>query len=181
MEIISSYSKNNFDLIIQTLLFMVNPKRIVEFGILEGYSLYYFLKYRNFNCKVDAYDIFDDFNGNHANYHKIISKFTNYDNLLIDKLNFYEGYKKYKDNSIDVLHIDIANDGDIYEYAIKNYLNKISKNGIIILEGGSVERDNVEWMIKYNKKKINPYLVELKKTMNITILEKFPSMTIIKK
>ena len=61
-------------------------------------------------------------------------------------------------------------------------MSKISDNGVIILEGGSVERDNVGWMVKYNKTKINPYICELiNKGYNILIIDKMPSMTIIKK
>ena len=33
-----------------------------------------------------------------------------------------------------------------------------------MLEGGSVERDSVDWMVKYNKPKINDYLISIKNT-----------------
>ena len=47
------------------------------------------------------------------------------------------------------------------------------------MEGGSKERDNVEWIIKYNKKPINPYLMSIEENYKIEIIEKFPSLTII--
>jgi hypothetical protein len=50
----------------------------------------------------------------------------------------------------------------------------------MILEGGSDERDNVEWMIKYNKPKINPVVEKYSYEYKIKIIKKFPSITIIK-
>lgn len=47
----------------------------------------------------------------------------------------------------------------------------------MILEGGSKERDEVYWMNKYNKEKINPYLENL----NVKIIGQNPSMTLIRK
>jgi len=34
----------------------------------------------------------------------------------------------------------------------------MKKGGVILLEGGSLERDNTEWMVKYNKPKIRPII-----------------------
>jgi len=172
----------NFGDLIKTLTFQINPKLIVEFGILNGFSLKCFVDTCKSSCSIKAYDIFEEFQGNGANYDDIITKFKNYNNIEIGKLDFYEGYKQFEDNSIDILHIDIANNGDVYEFTIDNYMSKISNNGIIILEGGSVERDNVDWMIRYNKTKINPYVCELiNKKYDILIIDKIPSITIIKK
>ena len=60
----------DYGALIDTVVFMQKSKRmtsevlcIVEFGILDGYSLGRFAK---FGAEVHAYDIFDEFNGNHA-------------------------------------------------------------------------------------------------------------------
>ena len=90
-------------------------------------------------------------------------------------------YKNIHDKSIDILHIDIANNGDIYECMFQNYIHKIKDNGIILMEGGSEERDNVEWMIKYDKSKINPVLDKYRDNYDIKIIGEIPSITIIKK
>ena len=80
----------------------------------------------------------------------------------------------------DIIHIDIANNGDTYEFAINNYMNKLKKDGIMILEGGSEERDNVNWMTKYNKPKIRTIINKYLDVYDIYTLDKFPSITIIK-
>ena len=40
------------------------------------------------------------------------------------------------------------------------------------------ERDNVEWMVKYKKPKINSFLQTIKDNYRYQIVEKFPSITI---
>ena len=176
----SSY-KNTIDFgdIISTITFMKNPQKIVECGILEGYSLSKFIENSSINTSIDAYDIFDDFNGNHAIKDKITHLFSPYKNVNINYGDFYKVLNKYPDNSIDILHIDIANNGDVYEYAFNNYISKIKRSGIMLLEGGSKERDNVEWMIKYNKPKIQPIIQKYKQKYDIKVVGDFPSITIV--
>ena len=176
----SSYLENvNFGDVIGSITFTLNPKKIVEFGILEGFSLQSFLDNRNQDCHIEAYDIFEDFNGNGACYHDITSKFGNVKNLTIAKKDFYQSFNSFDDHSIDILHVDIANNGDVLEFVLNCYVNKIRKGGIIIFEGGSVERDNVPWMKKYNKSNINPVIEKYKSKFNIKTFGTFPSLTII--
>lgn len=177
----SSYEKNKYNNIFKAITFSQNPSKIVEFGILKGYSLDAFIQGSNESCKIEAFDIFDDFNGNSANYEDTINKYKLYPNVKIKKGDFYKEYKNIDDNSIDILHIDIANDGDTYKFCLENYYNKIVDNGLIILEGGSKARDNVEWMLKYNKMSIKEYVNSLKGKYKILIIDDFPSVTIIKK
>lgn len=179
----SSYKNNiNFLDLICGITFSKSPQKIVEFGILNGHSLNAFVNSSNSDTIIKAYDIFGDFNGNHADEGAIQNLFEKYDNVVIEKADFYEKCKDI-DDDIDILHVDIANNGDTYKFVIDNYLGKIKEDGIILLEGGSKERDEVYWMNKYNKPKINPYLKELKKNENICVktIGKIPSITIIKK
>ena len=97
--------------------------------------------------------IFDEFNGNSANKELLVQRFSQHKNVNIDYGDFYKIHNNISDNSIDIIHIDIANNGETYEYAINNYISKLSENGILILEGGSEDRDNIEWMNKYDKPK----------------------------
>lgn len=176
----SSYAENNFRDVINSLTFSKNPQIIVEFGILNGYSLDSFLNSSSINCQIDAYDIFDDFVGNGAHYDSIINKYKKCDNVRVQKGDFYKKHKNFVDESIDILHVDIANDGDVYKFCVDNYYSKLVKGGIIILEGGSVERDNVEWMKKYNKTPIHDFIKTLT-SYNVMTINSFPSMTIIRK
>jgi hypothetical protein len=177
----SSYNnKIDFGDLIKTITFLKTPNKIVEFGILEGFSLTKFIENSDKKCVIEAFDLFDDFNGNHSNY-DIINKFKKYDNVKIEKANLYEKLFEIEDNSVDILHVDIANNGDTYEFILKNGFDKLKKDGIIILEGGSVERDNIEWMLKYNKPKINPILKKYSDKYHIKTIGVMPSITIVKK
>lgn len=172
----SSYIKNNYNKVFETLCFAYDPKYIVEFGILDGYSLDSFLKNSSIHCKIDAFDIFEDFLYNFADQKNILFKYKHNKNVSIVKGDFYKSLDLFEDKSIDILHIDIANNGDVYEFAIQNYLPKV--RGVMVLEGGSEERDNVDWMIKYKKSKICPVLKKYKNNAKITVLKDYPSITL---
>ena len=178
----SSYNnKINFGDIISAITFLKKPQKIVECGILEGYSLSKFIENSSPNTQIVAYDIFDKFNGNHAIKDKIIKQFSPHKNVNIEYGDFYNVFKLHENKSIDILHIDIANNGDVYEFMFQNYVDKLKDDGIILMEGGSEERDNIEWMIKYNKSKIKPVLEKYSENYDIKTIGKIPSITIIKK
>lgn len=175
----SSYlSKLDFGDLLKIITVLINPKKIVEFGILDGFSLKAFADSNN-NCIIEGYDIFEDFIGNSPNMNALNDVFKDKNNVSIMKRDFYKSVDLFENQSIDIIHIDIANNGDVYEFAIKNYIQKLSPNGIMLLEGGSEERDNVEWMIKYNKPKIKPILEKYQNDYKISTIDKFPSLTII--
>ncbi len=91
----SSYNnKVTFGDILNSIVFTLNPKKIVEIGILEGFSLQRFAESSNSNTVIQAYDIFEQFNGNHANKEKVVSKFKKYSNVEIKYGNFYDVYKR---------------------------------------------------------------------------------------
>ena len=176
----SSYlSKIDFGDIIKIITQLNNPQSIVEFGILDGFSLQCFANESSSTCNIEAYDIFEEFIGNGAKYDATIKKFNAYSKVSIHRGDFFKCITNFKNNSIDILHIDIANNGEVYDFAFTNYIHKIKKGGLMILEGGSKERDNIDWMLKYNKPKIQPIIQKYKDIYKIFVVDKFPSMTIV--
>lgn len=176
----SSYNnKVTFGDILDTITYLKNPIKIIEVGILEGFSLKHFADSCSKDTCIKAYDIFEEFNGNHAKKEQLMEQFKSYDNVSINYGDFYEVHKGISD--VDIIHIDIANNGAVYEYAIEHYSPKLNANGILIMEGGSEKRDNVEWMIKYNKPKIQPVLEKYKDQYNIKVIGEFPSITMVTK
>lgn len=180
----SSYRLNNFDLVFRSVCFSLDPKLVVEVGILNGFSLECIADSVSSNCEILAYDLFDNQpEGSHPSYPKYIdvkNKFKKYDNIKIEKSDFLNVPFFLKNKSVDICHIDVHNDGEVYEYSIKKYLPKLRSGGILILEGGSEDRDNVEWMRSLNRRPINSYLKSLENNYNIILLDKWPSMTIIR-
>jgi hypothetical protein len=178
----SSYNNNiTYRDLLTGIVFSQHPKKIIEFGILEGASLKAFVDSTDSSCEIIAYDIFDEFNGNGANKDALHNLFSNYVNVKIEYGDFYKKITEIPDKSVDIMHIDIANNGDTYEYSIKHGLKKLSQNGILLLEGGSKQRDQVEWMDKYNKPKIQPILEKHKNDYSIITIGDFPSITSIRK
>ena len=176
----SSYNNSiTYKEIIDGIIFVKNNKKIVEFGILEGLSLTSFVENSVPTCQINAYDIFEEFNGNSANKKQLLEQFSKYKNVNIEYGDFYNKYKDIIDNSIDIIHIDIANNGETYEYAINNYISKLTKNGIMIIEGGSEERDNIEWMNKYNKPKIKQVIEKYSNKYTFKTIGNIPSITLI--
>ena len=51
----------------------------------------------------------------------------------------------------DFLHLDISNTGEVIFNTYNKLIPFIQKGSVLAFEGGSVQRDKEEWMIKYNK------------------------------
>ena len=140
-----------------------------------------FISSSNSDCKIYAYDLFEDYEYKHQRFNKIKQQYSSYKTDTISKKAFKEVYNKHEDNSIDILHIDISNNGDTYKFAVDNYMPKISNGGLMILEGGSRQRDQVEWMEKFKFPEIRPALEKIEKKHKLIVLEPYPSLTLIKK
>lgn len=176
----SSYEKNCYKNVFKTLSYCINPKKIVEFGILEAYSLAAWIDSCDTSVSIEAHDIFDEFPHNAANYNSISKEFEPYSNVTIHRSDFYTANNKFEDEEIDILHVDIANNGDVFDYMFRNYMKKISAKGVCVLEGGSKERDNVYWMNKFKKPKIQPIIEKYKNEYDISVLQDFPSITMVR-
>jgi len=156
----------------------MSPLTITEIGIGTGFSLQCFIECAPAGAEIKAYDLFDGFNGNHPSFSETIKKFPG---SLISDGDFFELHQSIKDNSLDLLHVDIANNGEVYQFALDNYLEKLTDSGIIILEGGSEDRDQIGWMKKYKKPPIAPVLERNKNKFKILTFGEVPSITLIKK
>lgn len=176
----SSYKENDYGSLITSLVKLYEPKFIVEYGILQGYSLQSLLNGAQKETQISAFDIFEEFPYHHATQ-DVAQRFQD-KRVFIGEQDFYEDSQS--PYNIDFLHIDIANTGDTYQTFFNKYLTHMSPNGICILEGGSIERDNYYWMKQYNKPKIAPVIKWAKDTfiqqLSIFTFEPFPSMTIVK-
>ena len=173
----SSYLANNFEKQFKNICIEFSPKNLLEIGILDGYSLEAFAKNLPDTVDILGIDIFENYKFKNADYQYLVKKFKAYKNVKIEYGNFYEYF--LLGNFFDIIHIDISNDAEIFDFAIKNYLPLCNK--ALILEGGSKDRDEVGWMVKYNKKPISNYLNTLNTNLNFKVIKDFPSMTIIKK
>ena len=65
----SYFNSLNYKDVFETFLYFNRPKSVLEIGILDGFSLEIFAKHNN-ETKIQAYDIFEDFNGNRPDKEK---------------------------------------------------------------------------------------------------------------
>ena len=179
----SSYEKNNFGELFYSLIRAYRPKKVVELGTKAGYSAYHIARGIKDNGKgsLDCYDLWE------KHQFSSVPKFFAEENLKefkkIITLHHKEAIgaeKKYK--MIDILHVDLSNEGEILEKIIPHWIDKV-KN-LIIIEGGSLQRDRVFWMKKYHKQPIRKWLknlIQLRSDLEYFTVEPFPSVTIIRK
>lgn len=187
----SSYVDNNYDAIFEKITQIFLPQRCVELGVLDGYSTLAIakgikkaVKLSQHKSHIYSYDIWDDYEYKHGDIEKVR-------NLIIDnqveeyvtlfKKNAFEVHEDYEDHTVCLLHIDISNDGDILNFMVDRWNDKLTYGGMLLFEGGSQERDEVEWMIKYNKKPIKPELETnaiLNKDYIYGTYLAFPSLTV---
>ncbi len=180
---LSSYEQNNYGDFFYGLMRIYQPEKVVELGTKAGYSAYHIARGLRANGKgsLDCYDLWEKYQfksvpksvaQENLKEFKDIIRFNLQNAVGVDKL-----YKK-----IDVLHVDLSNEGLILEKIVPHWIDKVNK--FIIIEGGSSERDQVEWMIKYKKMPIKKWLEGfVRKSGNIEYftIEPFPSVTIIRK
>jgi hypothetical protein len=187
----SSYIKNDFGSVFRALILSHKPKLAVECGVLDGYSTFHIAHAIRFNritrgikCPFFAYDLWEEYDYKHGDFVEVENMLeeqglSDYCNLT--EGNAYKVYEIFEDNSIDFLHVDISNNGETFLDMLSLWGRKISNDGIVVFEGGSEERDEVEWMKKYMFTPIRNVLDDpiLYENWYYQVLHPFPSMTLL--
>ncbi len=175
-NVYSSYSKNKLGKTIYDIVIELKPKKVVEFGILHGYSTFCIaqaLRDLDEGGTLLSYDLFDEFeyrHGTRKEAEQLVKKHNLEKFVKIEHGDFYKWVSE--PDEFDLLHIDIANDGDVLEFVSNTFKNKN-----ILFEGGSKERDREPWMHEHNKRLMYP----LKQKVNYEILNsKWPSLSLIR-
>ena len=161
----SSYALNNYADIFYYNVTVWRPQFCVELGVLDGYSTLAIARGLKENVKIgvsghlDAYDLFDDYEFNHGSMPAVqaeLDKAGVSGFVTLHKADAFEAHKNHEDQTITFLHVDLSNTGETLRRIIQLWDAKICQGGIFMFEGGTEERDQVEWMIKYNKVPIKP-------------------------
>lgn len=153
-EVESSYSLNNLGKTIYDQIRLLKPDLVIDFGVLNGYSTICIAQALRDNGKgrVKAYDLFEKYEFNHSQLEKLVKNLKEYgvlDLVDIEERNFFDWIKNPE--PFDAIHIDLSNTGDIVDI-IGSYLQN---KGLVLFEGGSLDRDRAGWMVRYNKRPIN--------------------------
>lgn len=175
----SSYHINNMGRTIYNIVLEKKPKIIIEFGVLYGYStisMALALKKLKFGT-IKAYDLWDKYEYNHTTKDNALLNLKKHKvSHLVDlqEMNFYDWIKSPE--YFDLLHVDISNDGSIIKILHEKLKDKISAGSVVIFEGGTEERDKIEWMTKYKKQP----MCSVKKEVGYRVIDnRFPGLSII--
>jgi predicted O-methyltransferase YrrM len=184
-EMRSSYmAALDYSALFKSIVFALHPQRIVEFGILDGYSLRALVDAAPQNARIEAYDIFEDFVGNHADQ-TIREQFADDSRISIAKGSLFDAHNiiDCTDAPIDIFHVDIANDGSVVRYVVAKLLPMLAEKGVIIMEGGTPDRDKVKWMQKYQKPPIVGALEEAcrQKDIEVCVVGTIPGVILLKR
>ena len=181
INIESSYLDNDLGRDIYDIVVRTKPTRVIEFGTLNGYSaaaIAMALK-DNGHGHLYANDLWESYpykKSTLQNCSHNLEKLGLKKYVTLGNTDFWEWLENPSD--FDLLHIDISNTGNIIQSAYESLKSMIESGSIVIFEGGSRDRDKVEWMKKYNKEPIYP----LKNKIGYKILNSdYPSISIIEK
>jgi len=178
----SSYKDHGYGYLFYALTRVLKPIRCVEFGVLQGFSLLSVAAALRDNRggNIQGFDLFDDYPYQHESEADVLDRIKacglpNWAQAYrADAFQMHESF-----DNLDYLHVDISNNGDTYRRVFEHWASKVRQ--VIILEGGSDDRDQVEWMIKYEKRPIVPVIHDIRRTnpdWTIATLEPFPSLTV---
>jgi predicted O-methyltransferase YrrM len=155
--------------------------RIAEYGILDGFSLDVFAKLSPDDCVIEARDIFENFEGNRADRPTLEARFADCPNVCILDGDFHEADRDLETGAYDLIHVDVANNGLVYAEAERVLVPKLAPGGLLVLEGGTPDRDTVSWMAKYGKPPMVPEVERLRASgkYDVTVLGTFPGLTVV--
>lgn len=185
----SSYIANKYADKFAAIIDGFQPKVCVELGVLDGYSTVAIglQLQKNKQGNLHAVDLFDAYPHKHGEQYQVQQLLADYGLESIITLQKWDAWTiadTYQPNTVDFLHVDLSNTGETVRRIMEQWDPLMVQGGVIIFEGGTVERDQIEWMIKYNGQSIkkeletNPIITE--KYIFATYLE-FPGLTMLLK
>ncbi len=178
----SSYADRGYGALIYALVRVLRPRRCVEIGLFQGFSLLTAAAALRDNGAgtITGYDLFEDYPYRHARQDQVARQVVESGLSAWTRLQQADVAAVHGQwDTVDYLHVDVSNTGDTYRQVFAQWAAKVTQ--IILLEGGSAERDNVDWMHQYGKPAIAPTLAGIRLAhpeWSVSVLEPFPSMTV---
>jgi Methyltransferase domain len=192
----STYGEADYGSLFYSLVRLHKPSVVVELGTYFGYSGLHMAAAMRDNAplpgELHLVDLWDQYPYRHCSLSKTKFNFEQnallqVPNLKIDFLNSDAAIAcaSFGEASVDLLHVDISNDGGKMTEIVPLWERKLSKKptALIIIEGGSSTRDQIEWMTKFNKQPIRPWLASpwIKERFSCFTFEPFPSLTLLRR
>ncbi|MBU2052451.1 class I SAM-dependent methyltransferase [Patescibacteria group bacterium] len=185
----SSYIQNNYGEVFEAIVAAFQPAICVELGVLDGYSSLAIgrgLK-RNGAGRLFSYDLFDLYHYKHGSLEEVRLRveeagLVGFVDIL--KRDAFDVNVDFRTEKVSLLHVDISNTGETIKKIMELWDPIIVQGGLILFEGGTQERDEVEWMIKYQATPIKPEIESnqiIKDKYVFGTYLKFPGLTVLLK
>lgn len=153
-DIESSYHTSTIGKTLYEQVLKLKPEKIVEIGSYFGYTTVIMAMALDELGKghINSYDLFEEYPYKHPTFEKTqknIEKYGLSKYVTLAK----KGLDEWLANpeGFDLLYIDVSNNGDVIDAVYAAVKENIAKGATVLFEGGSEERDDVEWIRKYNK------------------------------
>jgi len=148
LKIQSSYLDNNIGLTLFDFILQNKPHKLIEFGVLNGYSsICMGLALKKLGAgHLTCYDLWDKYDYNHGDYNEVsalIKSFGLEKFIDLKQMNIFDWLET--NESFDLLHLDISNDGERLEKIFIKLKTHIDNGSKILFEGGTKERDKKGW------------------------------------
>jgi len=178
----SAYQDHCYGQLFYALARALRPSSCVELGVYRGFSLLATAAALRDNGggSIEGFDLFDEYPYRHetfANASRNLRDCGLAAHARIHKADALEVHKRFA--AVDWLHVDLSNDGDTYRRIFAEWAPKVRR--VMLLEGGSPERDRVQWMTQFGKAPIVPALAEIERghpQWKLAVLAPFPSVTV---
>lgn len=193
-DVESTYKQNNYGDLFYSTARVLKPRLVVEFGTYQGYSGMHLAAGLRDNAEIRSelhlVDLWDNYQYRHCSIDATIGNFKR--NGLLEMPNVRVRFDECRaefatficpDGSIDLLHVDISNCGHTLQAIFEAWEGKLSPGATVIIEGGSVERDAYDWMVKFNRQKIRPWLQSdwVNERFDWVTFDPFPSVTVMRR
>ena len=178
----SAYKDHGYGLLMYALARLLRPYTCVELGVLHGFSLLHVAAALRDNGggSIDGFDLFEDYPFRHeklANAQATIRRCRLDGWARLHRGEAFDVHRRFQ--RVDWLHVDMSNDGGTYARVFGQWEARVAT--LVILEGGSAERDGVEWMRERGKPPIVPAVDALASShpgWRFAVLAPFPSITL---
>lgn len=161
--------------ILELLALLEKPVQALEIGVLGQHSADALLRGSPHTCLRLAPAL-----GGPAKHQELKERYVLHERVsVLEGSTFETLHQELKDESLDWLHVDIANDGEVFRRVKEWYWPKVRPGGLVLLEGGSEARDRVSWMTDFGKTPIVPVLWRL--FPGAKTIGKVPALTITRK
>lgn len=164
------------------LISNLRPEKVVELGTHYGTSLWSFsqaIKDNGLNTEIFSIDTWKG--EKHAGFYgeevfetvnEIKNKYYNKINLKLKRQTFDEALKDFKDNSIDILHIDGLHTYEAVKHDFENWVSKVKDGGIILFHDIMVSRDDFGVYKIWEELKNNHKTIEFQFSYGLGVLVK---------